>query len=652
MSAFLATAILAGGAFAAALALNSSHATGGQELSHQPEVMLKGSISKGLLTDTTSSDNELKIIAHRPGYPPVTKDARSLYGWDLIVDPHVPVVLRVTNTQTADSDQFSYTWSIDHLEGPSADTFEPIELTDQGPQIELELPSTADRFSLTVKEYDGSSTLTRLYSTETLVVKYVRREIKKFSDEDRNTYLDALETMYSLSQEEGEAKYGHDYISHAHLGALHGTREFKYHANTFFITSHPMFILKVEKSLLAIDKSIVLPYWDFMQDGELGGAWATSIIYSEDWFGTVNNGPEVDFRIQGRFHNTKLVYDPDSTMFPRANHGPYGFLKSGADKTSYVQRTSYNCGFYHKQGFATCDHLETCLNRFMDGTFSGLYEFDNCLEDQVHGTLHGMHGGMWDCPVDYKDYLEKNSDWLSEGRLSFMSLNAIVCQDILESDWLSCDTSCNLDDDDCGCTADSSANLSGADAIENIGHKHLYSLLESCLKDFYVTEFRGKTYMEKTDEGMYRWKDLTETQAYEFNKLLLKTVLKTYKYGPFNSGASTQDPLFFIMHQEFDRIVHLMRMSPTYSKGNFDWLPLYHSRGEGWLSKTPFDATLVEPYLGDHLMNKNGKLEKMTNKEIWAALKPDGVSSPYVYDELRHFGSCTFMGDDTVVEDD
>lgn len=38
--------------------------------------------------------------------------------------------------------------------------------------------------------------------------KYVRREIRELSDEDRETFLDALEKVHRLDLEEGRALYG------------------------------------------------------------------------------------------------------------------------------------------------------------------------------------------------------------------------------------------------------------------------------------------------------------------------------------------------------------------------------------------------------------------------------------------------------------
>jgi hypothetical protein len=43
--------------------------------------------------------------------------------------------------------------------------------------------------------------------------KYVRREIRALTDEDRESYFQAMEVIYSTTQEEGERLYGRNFVS-------------------------------------------------------------------------------------------------------------------------------------------------------------------------------------------------------------------------------------------------------------------------------------------------------------------------------------------------------------------------------------------------------------------------------------------------------
>ena len=99
----------------------------------------------------------------------------------------------------------------------------------------------------------------RSMSSSTVVSKDVRREIRDLTYGDRERYLFALATMFSLSQEEGEARYGSNFLSHAHLTSLHASTIYEYHGNLAFLTSHPSFQLKLGRTLQQIDPGVDLP---------------------------------------------------------------------------------------------------------------------------------------------------------------------------------------------------------------------------------------------------------------------------------------------------------------------------------------------------------------------------------------------------------
>lgn len=48
-------------------------------------------------------------------------------------------------------------------------------------------------------------------SRETIYVKYVRREIRALLPDDREAFMDAAHTVWTLSTEEGQKLYGPDY---------------------------------------------------------------------------------------------------------------------------------------------------------------------------------------------------------------------------------------------------------------------------------------------------------------------------------------------------------------------------------------------------------------------------------------------------------
>ena len=115
------------------------------------------------------------------------------------------------------------------------------------------------------------------------------------------------------------------------------------------------------------------------------------------------------------------------------------------------------CDYGVTEGFAECSSLSHCF-----GNYTTLYEFDICLENNVHGNLHSMHAGLFNCAVSWKDWYDSNT-WVTVNRLSFFAnqikKNMVDSQETIYTDYISCPTKCDLATDSyesCRCTADSS----------------------------------------------------------------------------------------------------------------------------------------------------------------------------------------------------
>ena len=79
------------------------------------------------------------------------------------------------------------------------------------------------------------------------------------------------QVIYTISDEVGRKRYGQDFRSHKYFGALHNSIDYCFHGNLAFLTAHPAFSLELDRSLRAVDPTVgSQPYWDFMQDHELG----------------------------------------------------------------------------------------------------------------------------------------------------------------------------------------------------------------------------------------------------------------------------------------------------------------------------------------------------------------------------------------------
>ena len=137
----------------------------------------------------------------------------------------------------------------------------------------------------------------------------------------------------------------------------------------------------------------------------------------------------------------------------------------------------------------------------------------------------------------------------------------------------------------------------------------------------------------------YKFKGLSDAQTSLVNKLYLKSIAFPGVWGVMGSGAATNDPIFWVMHQMFDKMTHVLRLSPKYNQMNVTWNNHEDAKGSDWKgTTTPFKGDIFEPYL------KNSTLitEYLTNKQLWALMEPGGDSIPYVYDDFTSWGECAF----------
>ena len=97
--------------------------------------------------------------------------------------------------------------------------------------------------------------------TGTVSSKYVRRELRQLSDDDRNTFLDTMQVLYNVAQDQGESLYGSDYMSMEKLVMVHlelaGDSECDHlHDGLGFLTQHSALTNMFEKSLQAVNPTV------------------------------------------------------------------------------------------------------------------------------------------------------------------------------------------------------------------------------------------------------------------------------------------------------------------------------------------------------------------------------------------------------------
>lgn len=153
-------------------------------LGHQPglQVPLKG-IDVGSSADVVDDSVPLSFTANnfytiRDGMP--GQDYPWLKG-KKVIEPYRETTLSVTNPR----DGYNYQWEV-----RGGDEAADLLLTEAGSET-VAIFTRMDENVITLQEVDSSGAVSRLL-VETVMVKYVRREIRALTDEDRNELFDSV----------------------------------------------------------------------------------------------------------------------------------------------------------------------------------------------------------------------------------------------------------------------------------------------------------------------------------------------------------------------------------------------------------------------------------------------------------------------------
>ena len=615
-------------------------------MNHQSRSRKETTASSQLVASADPVDGALFCIsAKHESYDGLEQHTLDAYGVSSILEPYVRNVLTAAPCEGVTfSNSYHVQWT---TEAADRKTSSPPELefldgVDNSPEVFITAGPINAVFRITATVTDDVTGAVHVVSHTNSVVRTVRREIYDLTEDDRAAYFNALHEVFTLDQAAGQELYGSDFTSHATLAALHNSVLYTYHANLFFQTSHPAMQLRLDQSLRAIDMTVQLPYWDFLKDAHLGDQWFTAKVYQDDWFGPTTNTQKTDYRVTGRFSDVMRVYDPESQRYPDAIHDVYGYLgyAHSTNPSSHMQRASTVCGYQTTEGFADCAHVEKCFDKF--STTQSLYDYNMCMEHYVHANLHTMHGGMWGCEESWQKFYEENEDWLDVGLYNIFAVNTIINSDsFIMSDLTSCPTSCNATRDtleSCRCESSLSSIKSPGD-VDTLSEEDVETLTTDAWLAVCEYDLHGRKVAHMKGGKCVPY-DMKQTHKTKLDRLILKTILWPGYYSDMMSGAAANDPLFWVMHQVFDKASHALRLSPLYNKGKMDWDNGAYTNGKGWDVDTPFKMKIFEPLIGSHHMtNEDGYL---TNKALWSLLAPNGPSIGYVYDNLKHWGSCSF----------
>ena len=187
-------------------------------------------------------------------------------------------------------------------------------------------PTKTGQYLLTV--IDSCSSDSGYRFTQTVWVKYVRRELQSLTENDRMEFLDAFHTLWDVNTRDGIEKYGEKYKSLYYFAVLHndgggnGICD-EFHAGSGFINNHLYLGAYLEQSLRLVNPRVSLHYMEYSKYFESdafqsrvttldGGTWTE--LMTDKWFGS--NDPITGEIMNSRWAHQAIPY-MDKSFFER-----------------------------------------------------------------------------------------------------------------------------------------------------------------------------------------------------------------------------------------------------------------------------------------------------------------------------------------------
>ena len=245
-----------------------------------------------------------------------------------------------------------------------------------------------------------------------VVVKYVKRELRSLTDEDRHHFLHAAAKLWKYSTTEGREKYGEKFTSIAELVEEHAlaSNDIKcdqFHEGSGFFTHHFAITQTFEAALRAVDPSVTLPYWDFTIEGQQitdldeKPSYFLNItpFFNHKWFGSTDENGHVQ---DSKFAFAKM---PKVSNTSQVIPNSYGYIRSywNNNNDEYAVRHLFDiCGVEAKN-----KRIPDCQTHFDIINSTTLSDFQILSPNDGHGTVHVQLGGMGgDCIDTYKNFTD------------------------------------------------------------------------------------------------------------------------------------------------------------------------------------------------------------------------------------------------------
>ncbi|CAM9236405.1 unnamed protein product [Ectocarpus sp. 4 AP-2014] len=488
------------------------------------------------------------------------------------------------------------------------------------------------------------------HMSSSVMVKYVRREIRQLTDKDREAFFDAMETLYRLPTTEGVALYGEDYkgiefFVQMHLDGAAVKDCDHWHDDAGIVTHHVGFTLLFEQALQVVDPSVSIPYWEYTIEAALGLAnYGESQVFNPDWFGDASPDNSLHTVTDGRWAYLSIMKARTQTKNPQAEawdyvHNPYGLLRApwNTDGTPFVTRYDKINGA-DSTDMVTCEEFQSCFES------PSIAAMNDCLNAGIHGPVHNTMGGEWNNPEEEFAF-----------RLGYSASVAILAKALWRQGYLRVPNTCLQGRDGPG-NASTCITSCPAELYESLGMTP-YDVLVDTSAAYWVAEAAGDAVMYNHDEDRFLVTGHEDDEDFQnqFWTRVLHSLCDPGHFGDQYSATSAYDPLFWVIHPTLDRLLGWRRKLAAaqpdvwsfddtwgYLDGNMfgetrvvcDW----SGARDGPLAM----PTCVEGNCTGHKANEvlpfeiklQGETVTMTNLEWYQFIYPDNDNLPYMYNEF------------------
>lgn len=216
-------------------------------------------------TDLLSSELDILVVSTVSNEYGIRDSSTMLpYGFlvdSFLIEPYKKTTIRIESPV----DSCTYNWS---LENKILGTESAVGTSSDGIII-VEL-SVVGEYGFTVIEDCSHISTTQRKLEMNVWVKYVRRELSSLTDLDREDFLDAFHTLWTVSTLKGQVLYGDRYKSVNYFATLHndgGGNPFcdEFHGGLGFLNNHMYLSAYLEQSLQLVNPKVALHYLEYTQ---------------------------------------------------------------------------------------------------------------------------------------------------------------------------------------------------------------------------------------------------------------------------------------------------------------------------------------------------------------------------------------------------